>query len=324
MWRRVSVFILSCVVAVAILAYMLLRIWDQLLETLARADPRYLVLAIVICSVGWWMRGWRYRYILATLEVKVTLAFSTACILVSQTANLALPARLGDLIRIFILRHEQETPYEIGLSSLVVERVFDVLMVAVLGLLSLPFVLGAPPWIYPLVVLPILLSGIFFLVLMMTGKLTARHRVLAFLLRMMEGMRRASLSLRSVAVLGASSILIWMMDVLACTAVVLMFGQAVPFPVIVLAIVVGNLVKAIPLTPGGVGTYEAAVAVTLLLAGMSQEAATLIAILDHLIKNAVTLAGGILSIAFLGTWVVSVIKKAFRSGGGDEGNGDSA
>ncbi|MDD1656534.1 MAG: flippase-like domain-containing protein [Methanomicrobiales archaeon] len=321
MYRRVSILILSCVVAGAILAYMLLGIWDRLLETLARADPRYLVLAVAICGAGWWMRGWRYRYILETLEVEVSLAFSTACILVSQTANLAVPARLGDLIRIFILRHERETPYEIGLSSLVVERVFDVMMVAVLGLFSLPFVLGAPPWIYPLVVLPLLLGGIFFLVLMMTGKLTARHRVFAFLLRMMEGMRRASLSVRSVTVLGISSILIWMMDVLACAAVVLMFGQEVPFSVIILAIVVGNLVKAIPLTPGGVGTYEAAVAVTLLLAGMSQEAATLIAILDHLIKNAVTLAGGILSIAFLGSWVVAIMKKAFRGGGGGEGNG---
>jgi uncharacterized membrane protein YbhN (UPF0104 family) len=324
MYRRVSILILSCVVAGAILAYMLLGIWDRLLETLARADPRYLALSIVICGTGWWMRGWRYRYILETLEVKVSLAFSTACILVSQTANLAVPARLGDLIRIFILRHERETPYETGLSSLVVERVFDVMMVAVLGLLSLPFVLGAPPWIYPLVVLPILLSGIFFLALMMAGKLTARHRVFAFLLRMMEGMRRASLSVRSVAVLGISSILIWMMDVLACAAVVLAFGQEVPFPVIVLAIVVGNLVKAIPLTPGGIGTYEAAVAVTLLLAGMGQEAATLIAILDHLIKNAVTLAGGILSIAFLGSWVVAVMKKTLRSGGGGEGDGGTA
>jgi hypothetical protein len=321
MYRRVSILILSCVVAGAILAYMLLGIWDRLLETLARSDPRYLVLSIVICGTGWWMRGWRYRYILETLEVKVSLAFSTACILLSQTANLAVPARLGDLIRIFILRHERETPYETGLSSLVVERVFDVMMVAVLGLLSLPFVLGAPPWIYPLVVLPILLGGVFFLALMMTGKLTARHRVFAFLLRMMEGMRRASLSVRSVVVLGISSILIWMMDVLACAAVVLAFGQVVPFPVIVLAIVVGNLVKAIPLTPGGIGTYEAAVAVTLLLAGMGQEAATLIAILDHLIKNAVTLAGGILSIAFLGSWVVAVMKKTLRSGGGGEGNG---
>ena len=324
MWRRISIFILSCGVAVAILAYMLFLIWDELMETLASADPRFLVLAVIICITGWWMRGWRYRYILDTLEVKVSLAFSTATILVSQTANLVVPARLGDLIRIFILHHERETPYEIGLSSIVVERVFDVLMLAVLGLLALPFVLGAPPWIYPVIVIPIMLIGIFFLVLVLTGKLTAQNRIFAFLLRMLEGIRRASLSLRSIAVLGVSSLLIWMMDVLACAAVALMFGQKIPFAVIVLAIVVGNLVKAVPITPGGVGTYEAAVALTLMIAGVSQEAATLIAILDHLVKNAVTLAGGVISIVFLGSWVMSVIRQALRTKGGGDGDGGTA
>jgi hypothetical protein len=61
-----------------------------------------------------------------------------------------------------------------------------------------------------------------------------------------------------------------------------------------------------------------------MIAGVGQEAATLIAILDHLVKNAVTLAGGIISIVFLGSWVMSVIRKAIRSGGGGEGDGGTA
>ena len=39
-----------------------------------------------------------------------------------------------------------------------------------------------------------------------------------------------------------------------------MFEQHIPFAVIVLAIVIGNLVKAVPITPGGMGTYELALA----------------------------------------------------------------
>ena len=31
-----------------------------------------------------------------------------------------------------------------------------------------------------------------------------------------------------------------------------MFGQNIGLPVVILAIVIGNLVKAVPLTPGGV------------------------------------------------------------------------
>jgi uncharacterized membrane protein YbhN (UPF0104 family) len=37
--------------------------------------------------------------------------------------------------------------------------------------------------------------------------------------------------------------------------IIMMFEENVPFTIIILAIVIGNLVKAIPLTPGGLGTY---------------------------------------------------------------------
>jgi hypothetical protein len=91
-----------------------------------------------------------------------------------------------------------------------------------------------------------------------------------------------------------------------------MFQRTIPLAVLVLAIVIGNLVKAIPLTPGGVGTYELAVALTFTAAGVDPAIATLIAVIDHLLKNLVTLAGGIISIYFFGDWVIDTIRSAFR------------
>jgi len=105
---------------------------------------------------------------------------------------------------------------------------------------------------------------------------------------------------------------IWLLDVVVCLFVALMFGESIPFAVIVLAIVVGNLVKAVPLTPGGVGTYELAVALTFTAAGVAPAIATLIAVVDHLLKNLVTLAGGVISISIFGTWVLDTMKTAFR------------
>ena len=81
-----------------------------------------------------------------------------------------------------------------------------------------------------------------------------------------------------------------------------MFEQQIPFAIVVLAVVIGNLVKAVPLTPGGMGTYELALALTFGLAGVDPAVATLIAIIDHLIKNLVTLAGGLVSIYYFGDW----------------------
>ncbi|HZK30358.1 MAG TPA: lysylphosphatidylglycerol synthase transmembrane domain-containing protein, partial [Methanoregula sp.] len=124
--------------------------------------------------------------------------------------------------------------------------------------------------------------------------------------------------LKAIVLLGISSGVIWLLDILACVSVVMMFQQQIPFAIIVLAIVIGNLVKAVPLTPGGVGTYEISLAITFGLAGVDPAVATLIAIIDHLIKNLVTLAGGIVSIYYFGDWVIPSIRTALDSKfGGD-------
>ena len=99
---------------------------------------------------------------------------------------------------------------------------------------------------------------------------------------------------------------------LACYAGILMFQESIPFAVVVLAIVIGNLVKAVPITPGGVGTYELALALAFGLAGTPAVTATLIAVIDHLIKNLVTLVGGVGSIYYFGDWSMNLLKKAFN------------
>jgi uncharacterized protein (TIRG00374 family) len=154
---------------------------------------------------------------------------------------------------------------------------------------------------------------VFFVFLLFIGKFSSENKYIIIILNMLHEIKRASLTLRSIVVLGASSIVIWLMDILVCFAVVLMFEQQIPFAIIVLAVVIGNLVKAVPLTPGGIGTYELSLAVTFGLSGVDPAVATLIAVIDHLIKNLVTLAGGIVSIYYFGDWVIPSIKEAFNS-----------
>jgi hypothetical protein len=322
MYRKISAIVLSTLVAVAIIAFMLVRVWDDLLLALEHADWIYLVAATVICIAAWWLRGFRYKKILAGLDIQIGLCFSTACIFVSQTANLIIPARLGDLVRVFILKHENDATISEGISSIVVERVFDIITIALLGAVSLLFVIDAPDWFYTVIILPLVAGAVFFGFLLFVGKLSPKNRYLKIILTMLGQVRQASLTLHSMVVLTTESILIWMLDVAVCFFVVMMFGESIPFALIVLAIVIGNLVKAVPLTPGGVGTYELALALTFSLAGVSPAVATLIAVIDHLIKNLVTLAGGIVSIYYFGGWVVDTMKSAFRKelvGGNDPG-----
>jgi len=320
MYRKISAIVIPTIIAIGIIAYMLFRVWDDLFIALKNIIPAYLAVGMVICLSAWWLRGWRYHVILKNLNYRVSITVSTACIFVSQTVNLIVPARLGDFVRVFILKHEYHTTYSEGISSLVVERVFDIFTVALLGAVAVFFVLNVPPWFYTVIVLPLVAGVIFFVFLLFNRKFSSENRYIAIVLTMLHEIKRASLSLKAVVLLGCSSVVIWLLDVLVCIAVVMMFQQQIPFTVIVLAIVIGNLVKAVPLTPGGVGTYEISLAITFGLAGVDPAVATLIAVTDHLIKNLVTLAGGIVSIYFLGDWVIPSIRTALDSklGGGDK------
>jgi hypothetical protein len=313
MYRKISAIVLPTLLAAGIIAYMLYTVWGSLLTALQRALPAYLLVAVLICITSWWLRGWRYHFILGGLNYPVSVAKSTACVCISQTANLIVPARLGDFVRAFILKHEYQTTYSEGVSSIVVERIFDIVIVAFLGALSLFFVLNVPAWFYTIIVIPLLGGIVFFVFLLFIGKLTSRNRYIAIIYTLLDEIRRASLSVKAIVVLSATSIVIWLLDSMVTLAIVLMFQDQIPFAVVVLAVVIGNLVKAVPLTPGGIGTYELSLAITFELAGVAPAVATLIAVIDHLVKNLVTLGGGIISIYYLGDWVVPTIRTAIDS-----------
>jgi uncharacterized protein (TIRG00374 family) len=173
--------------------------------------------------------------------------------------------------------------------------------------------LDVDPTYFLIIVLVLVLGGIFFLFLFFANKLRSENRYIHLVLTMLHEIRKASLTPRSIIVLGFSSTVIWILDALVCLAVVMMFEQHIPFVTVVLAIVIGNLIKAVPITPGGIGTYEFFVANTFILAGMAPAVATLIAVVDHLIKNLITLAGGVISIYLFGDWVLPSIKKLFST-----------
>jgi hypothetical protein len=120
---------------------------------------------------------------------------------------------------------------------------------------------------------------------------------------------------RAFARIGAASLLIWTLDVLTAALVLAAFGVPTPpatlLAVCVFAVSVGNLAKVLPLTPGGVGLYEAAF--TVLVAGLTPIGAGVAfaaAVLDHAVKNGVTVAGGVVSMLALNVSLTRAVDEA--------------
>jgi uncharacterized membrane protein YbhN (UPF0104 family) len=102
---------------------------------------------------------------------------------------------------------------------------------------------------------------------------------------------------RAFARVGTASLLIWSLDVVTAIVVFAAFGPGLPTGQLVavcfFAVSVGNLAKVVPGPPGGIGLYEAAFTVFVLaLTPVTWNVAFAVAIVDHAVKNVITVLGG--------------------------------
>lgn len=298
--KRVAGGVLALLLVIAALTYFTGLDQEGFIDALSRASPTVVLLSSLVYVTGWPLRGLRYRWILRSMNHDEPLGLLTGAVFLSQSANLALPARAGDGLRAAIVKR-RGVPLTTGVASLAVERLGDLVAVAALGAVGLvaALYLGVPTPEPPtefqfntyLLLIPLGVIAAF---------LVARR---AGLLEGLLADLRRGVSLSSTPSVLGSSGLIWLID--AATAVVVLYAFGVnPTPdalaSILVAVSAANLSKTLPLTPGGVGAYEAVFAAVLAAAGVGWGVAVAAAVVDHLVKNLVTLAGGMAASAWLG------------------------
>ncbi|MBS1263492.1 MAG: Glycosyltransferase AglD [Methanonatronarchaeales archaeon] len=323
------------------------------------ADPGLLLAAAGVYLASWPVRGWRYREILSRIGYGEGLGFLTAAVFVSQTGNLVFPARAGDGIRAYIVRTRRGIPYPSGFASLAVERVFDLLTITFLagavllyaiasggGTLDTVFseVIGAEQRSGRVAVRVAATVGA--VAVLSAGAIVASARSERTLLRnvvsrfsedsyavrfadqaesFVGDLQVATVDGRSFLRVGGSSLLIWSIDVLTAAMVLAAMGVGLPpgtlLVVCFLAVSVGNLAKVLPLSPGGIGLYEGAFSVIVVaLTPVSIPVALGASIVDHALKNLVTVAGGLGSILALDVSLTRAVD-AGREAGSTDGRG---
>ncbi|MHC3378607.1 flippase-like domain-containing protein [Haloarcula sp. H-GB5] len=113
---------------------------------------------------------------------------------------------------------------------------------------------------------------------------------------------------------GIGSLLIWTFDVITALIVFAAFGYSLTPSLVAVgffAVSVGNLAKVLPLTPGGVGLYEGAFTVIVAsLTPVGVAAAIGVAIVDHAVKNIVTIIGGVASMAWLNVSLTTAVEES--------------
>jgi len=305
----------------------------SVLTAIGRADPWLLAAAIVLYALSWPLRGRRYGDVLSATGHPLGTRFLTLTVFISQTANLVLPARAGDAVRAYVLNARREVPYPAGFASLAIERVFDLAAIAVLGGIGTLWLTVAG--VGPLelvaeadgartalvaaggVTATTLAVGVSTLIVVRSrfrpGAIAATvvdrvprlRKPVAALASFARDIAVVARTPRAMAVIGTGSLFIWLLDVGTAILVLAALDSGLAFGPLVavgtLAVSVGNLAKVLPLSQGGIGLYEAAfTALVVALTPIGASTALAAAVVDHALKNAVTLVGGGGAIARLG------------------------
>jgi glycosyltransferase 2 family protein len=101
----------------------------------------YTIPIMLIYLLSLWIRAVRWRYLLSPIK-KVGLSSLFRATAIGFMANNILPARMGELVRAFILGDREKISKSASLATLVVERLFDgftILLLFVMVLLLMPF-----------------------------------------------------------------------------------------------------------------------------------------------------------------------------------------
>ncbi len=317
---------LTTALAILILAFVATFLGaSDILENVKQASFRTLVLASLVYCVSWPLRGVRFQQILNRLGNQYGLGFLTGSIFISQSANVILPARIGDLSRMYILKKSKDLAFTTSFSSITVERVFDIVAITSIAILASS---GAAsrfelaPWMESLIQLSglavVLFFSILFIVSFREGNTRKRlgmkksqngisGKIKSFASTLLHQMSVVAVRPSSFLAVTVSSLLIWGIDILTCFLVLKSFptvaesvSSTYMISLIFLAVALGNIAKIFPITPGAIGTYEVALTAVFGLGGIEPEIGFTVAVLDHIIKNSITLIGGGLALSELG------------------------
>ena len=346
--RRVTLAAGTLLVFVALALMTVYLDPSAVLDALEGADPVLVGVAALAYLVSWPVRGARYRDILAELSHRERLGFLTGAVFISQTGNLVFPARAGDAVRAYVVKARRGVPYPSGFASLAVERVFDLLTITALGgatlvVLSLSgYDFGGlqalPPEYRQSGRTALQVSGlvaglaVFGLAALILSARTGDGRrierlvnsvsndsyadyVAGVLERFVGDMQAVANDRGAFARVGATSLLVWTLDVITAAVVFAAFDVGLA-PLALLgisffAVSVGNLAKVLPLSPGGIGLYEGAFTLLVVaLTGIAWPVALAAAIVDHAVKNLVTVFGGVASTLALNVSLTEAVEEA--------------
>ncbi|MFN8417624.1 MAG: lysylphosphatidylglycerol synthase transmembrane domain-containing protein [Anaerolineae bacterium] len=137
--RRTIILIVSIAISVLFL-YIGLRNahLDEVWEQIRSANFLWIIPGVLIYFAAVWGRTWRWHYLLRPLK-PVGLGKLFPIVVIGYMGNNVYPFRAGEVIRAYVLRRNEGVKITASLATIVVERIFDGLVMLLFVFIALPF-----------------------------------------------------------------------------------------------------------------------------------------------------------------------------------------
>jgi hypothetical protein len=243
------------------------------------ANYIWLLPGIAVYFVGVWVRAWRWHYLLGPIK-KIPTKTMFPITTIGYMGNNIYPARAGEVLRAVILKRREGVPVSASLATIIVERIFDGVVMLAFVFVNLPelaLLTGASGFVGNIQQVAIIGTGAFlgalavFLLAAMFPLKTAqvggwfinrflperlREKVSGIMARFLDGLA----SLRSpfnVLMVFFTSVIIWLLETGKYWFVMHAFPFEVSFFALMLMNGIVNLATTIPSAPGYIGTFDA-------------------------------------------------------------------
>jgi uncharacterized protein (TIRG00374 family) len=295
------------VILSGLIIFALLRLGDIniSIETLARVRWQWMLLVFAIFYSSIVVRGSRWQRILNTMGWPVKFVYAQTLLITGMFISAILPARVGDVGRVAMLKQDYKIPIAHGLASIATERALDIFSILTLAAIGTMWAVQGhiPPEIARL-----MLGAIILFIVGLTGLLAMPslekwlreykwikavmpapiwplyQKVLDFGFSLIHGVR--ALGRRPVA-LGMAiveSLYIWLCDALIIHFILISIGLPTPLSVSLFSGMISALAAAVPFTPGALGQFDAVVIGTLALFGLATSHTSLAALLIRFVN----------------------------------------
>ncbi len=292
----------------------------EMVAALSQANWRYLILTAAGIVLFMMLRAVRWRFMLDN-----TIPWSKVFHIqnVGYMFNMLLPLRLGDLARAILIGSVPPVTISRGISTMVVERVLDMMFIVVLFPFTLASAEALPDWMQQ----GALITGVIALIALIILVLAANQRPrverwsrailnhITFLntdawVKRVDDVLAGLDSLtrpKDGLILAFLSILIWIPIILGYWTGMKAVGIDVTFLEAGFVVCAAALSVAIPSSPGQIGVFHLGVTAALTVLGQPEAQALSFAIVYHAINLLTLTALGLIGLAATGSTFQTVI-----------------